>query len=126
MTAVLDSSVIVACALDEPGGSGIADRLSGSLLGSVNAAEVVSRLRREGFALDEIREGWVQLGVVVVDFDEGLAVIAGELEASTRRKGLSLGDRACLALAKREGLPVLTADRVWADVDVGVEIELIR
>jgi len=123
--AVVDASVIVAWALKEPGGD-ITERLGGCLLSAVNAAEVVARLNREGFSTEEIREGWDEVGVVLTDFDRELAVATGELQVATRRQGLSLGDRACLALAKREGLPVLTADRAWADVDVGVKIELIR
>lgn len=59
-------------------------------------------------------------------FDTDLALRAALLRNSTRPYGLSLGDRACLALARREGLPVLTADRSWAKLDVGVEVVLIR
>lgn len=124
-TAVIDSSAVIACLLEEPGGD-IEYRLSGCLLTAVNAAEVVGRMQREGVPSSEIRLNLMTLGVSVESFDTELAIATGELEGSTRRHGLSLGDRACLALAKREGLPVLTADRAWADVDVGVKIELIR
>jgi ribonuclease VapC len=62
----------------------------------------------------------------VIDFDRALAMRAGLMRRATRAQGLSLGDRACLALAERLALPVLTADRVWADLDLGIEVVLIR
>ena len=55
-----------------------------------------------------------------------LAVAAGQLRAATQEKGLSLGDRACVALAMREQAGIVTADRAWAGLDPGVEVELIR
>jgi PIN domain nuclease of toxin-antitoxin system len=61
-----------------------------------------------------------------VIFDGPMALRAGKLRAAARSRGLSLGDRACLALAQREGLPALTADRAWAGLDIGVEVRLIR
>lgn len=66
------------------------------------------------------------LGLTVVPFDGDTAMRAGLLRDATRAAGLSLGDRACIAVALREGLPALTADQVWTRVDVGVEIKLIR
>ncbi len=62
----------------------------------------------------------------IVPFDQELASIAAGLESLTRPFGLSLGDRACLALGIRLSLPILTADQAWAKLDVGVKVELIR
>lgn len=62
----------------------------------------------------------------LVDFDHAQAVQAGELRRTTRSTGLSLGDRACLALAASRGLQVLTADRAWTGLSIGLEIECIR
>ena len=71
----------------------------------------------------------IQLGIVeleIIDFTRSLAEQAGGLVARTRSKGFSLGDRACLALAQREGVPAFTADCAWASLDIGIEIRLIR
>lgn len=65
-------------------------------------------------------------GITFADYDEDLALAASKLRPATRHKGLSLGDRACLALAIREGATAITTDRAWADLDVGCHIEVIR
>jgi PIN domain nuclease of toxin-antitoxin system len=64
--------------------------------------------------------------LAVVPFDEELARQTGALRPATRSLGLSLGDRACLALAQREQLPILTADRIWAKLDLGIAIKVVR
>jgi ribonuclease VapC len=62
----------------------------------------------------------------VVDFDAELAEMSADLRPATRPNGLSLGDRACLALAQKRGAVALTADRTWASVDVPVEVRVVR
>jgi ribonuclease VapC len=61
----------------------------------------------------------------IIGFDVNLAYQAGSLRLLTRRAGLSLGDRACLALAQRLGLPALTIDRSWKDLSLGIEVQVI-
>jgi len=90
---------------------------------AVNLSEVVAKLADHGVPLGEIRQA-LTLGLEVVPFTEELAYAAGELRPLTRDRGLSLGDRACLALAKTLKRPVLTADRGWASLDLGVEVRL--
>jgi ribonuclease VapC len=123
---VLDSSAVLASIRGEPGGELVGQADPTSIISSVNIAEVVSRLldvgHDEADAIALARIG----GYPVAAFDESLGLRAGALRLRTRHLGLSLGDRACLALAEREGLPVLTADRGWASLDIGVEIRLIR
>lgn len=97
-----------------------------SVLGAVNLAEVATRLLDLGVSAADIDGLPERLRCEVVPFDEDLALSAGLLRVQTRHLGLSVGDRACLALAQREGLPVLTGDRAWAKLDVGVEVVLIR
>lgn len=95
-------------------------------MGAVNFAEVVSTMNHDGYDADRIEEILGEYNVQIVPFDQAQATVAGNMRRSTRHLGLSLGDRACLALALQKGLPVLTADPAWAGVDVGVRIELVR
>ena len=122
----MDSSVVLAFLFGEPGAEFMPKAASGSLLSTPSLAEIVSVLVRRGVALDDVYETVRAIDLDVVDFDRNLAEQTGALIAFTKPFGLSLADRACLALAKREHLPVLTADRAWRDLDIGVEIRLIR
>jgi ribonuclease VapC len=83
---------------------------------------------RRGLAAEDAAQALDDLPLTIVDVDLDLAMRAGIMEQPTRRYGLSLGDRLCLALAARERLPVLTADQIWAQAGsvVGVEVRLIR
>ena len=125
---VLDASAVLALLLDEPGGRRVRAVLPESALSAVNLAEVVGHFVRNGATEQEIRQIVEPLPIDVVAFDEGLAFSAGLLLPVTRAAGLSLGDRACLALALRFGAPAVTADRAWQSVaaTVRVVIELIR
>ena len=123
--AVLDASAALAVVLGEPG----ADKVSAlpqALISAVNYAEVVTKLIDLGIPSKIAVERVAQLASEVVVMDEAAAFEAALLRATTRGLGLSLGDRACLALARMRSLPAVTADRAWATVDVGVEIVLIR
>uniref|UniRef100_UPI0026EC9071 PIN domain-containing protein n=1 Tax=Phenylobacterium aquaticum TaxID=1763816 RepID=UPI0026EC9071 len=88
--------------------------------------EVEGKLIERGMPELEALSVVLNLPCEVVPFDMDMAILAGAMQQRTRRQGLSLGDRACLALALREGLPVLTADHAWAEVEVGVEIRMLR
>ncbi len=123
--AVLDTSALLALINRERGADQVAGVLADAVLSTVNCAEVYSKLSERQMpaaAFDTI----LRVVATVIDFDIGLARRAGELRAATRHVGLSLGDRACLALAEREGLPAVTAERLWGELDVGVAIQLIR
>lgn len=119
---VIDASAALAYLFDEAGGAAVGPHLADSLISSVNLSEVVSTLVRRG--RDPLRAHY--LGCEVVDFDIDLADQAGRLWDTTAHLGLSLGDRACLALARREGLPVLTGDRAWTRLAIGVDVRLFR
>lgn len=104
----------------------MAERLfTGAVMSAVNLSEVVAKLSDVGMAEAEIREIIEPLGVEVVAFDEATAFVAGLLRRESRRAGLSLGDRACLALGRARKLPVLTADIAWSTVDLDPEVELV-
>ena len=126
---VLDASALLACIQHEAGEEVVTDALvSGASMSSVNLSEVVARLSDAGMPPEDIRETLYSFELTIVPFDEDGAFAAGLLRPSTRRAGLSLGDRACIALALRTGLPALTGDRAWRDVApiLDVEIEVIR
>lgn len=123
---VLDASVVIAGLQRERGGVQARQAFPGSLLSAVNATEVVQRLVHLGHTEAAVRLSLNALPCQIVAFDLPQAIVAGELRRQTQSQGLSLGDRACLALAKLRGLPAITADRAWAAVDAGVEIVLIR
>lgn len=123
---ILDASAVLAVAYEEPGAEVVPVVAEGMSITAVNHAEVVGKLIDDGFDADQARETVHSFGYEVVDFDADLAFRAGLLRRDTRALGLSLGDRACLALAQRAGLPVFTADKRWAELNLGVDIRVIR
>ena len=123
---VLDASALLAYLRSEKGAERVASDIGDAIISAVNHAEVVSKLLLRGATLAVVQKALSYLELDVIDFDRELAESAGELISQTSRMGLSLGDRACLALAAREALPVLTADRAWSNLDIGVEVRLVR
>jgi len=125
---VLDASALLALLRDEPGAGKVADAIGASRMTSVNYAEVVSHFIHAGMPADQVeimvkaRADWFEAARNAQD------VIAGRLRAATAEAGLSLGDRFCLALARRDGLPALTADKQWRTVAdaAGVAVSVIR
>ena len=124
--AVLDASAILAHLKDEPGADAVKAHLPGAIISAVNVAEIGTKLVDHGISEHDMLAAIGELGLNVVAFDERAALAVAALRTRTRRLGLSLGDRACLALGVARGLPVLTADRNWAGLDLGIEIRLIR
>ena len=124
--AVLDASALIALLWDEPGADAVEPLLGRAVVSAVNWTEVLQRYRAHGVETAGKRERVEALGVDVEWFTAEDSAAAAELWAPTRRAGLSLADRACLALARRLGLPAHTADRDWRAVDVGVTVVLIR
>jgi PIN domain nuclease of toxin-antitoxin system len=126
--AVIDASAILALLLDEPGARRVEAVLADSAVTTINLSEVVGYYARGGADEAGIRRMLDALPCERVPFDEELAYAAGMLVPRTRSAGLSLGDRACLALAAQLGVPAMTADRPWLDIAgaVGVTVELIR
>jgi ribonuclease VapC len=123
---VLDASALLAVLRAEPGAERVEPRLEGVRIGAVNLSEVVAKLIDDGVPEAEIRRAIGRLELDVHDFDARHAYLAGLLREGTRGLGLSLGDRACLALAQSLDAPALTADRSWSRLDLGIAIEVIR
>ena len=126
MTVVLDASAVLALIRREPGAEKVVAAIAGSLISAVNFAEVASRLVDIGMPQEMALNQLSGFGLHVVPFDLPFATAVMTLRPLTRHAGLSLGDRACLALAIRERATVLTADRAWAALELGCEIELIH
>lgn len=126
MTIVLDTSVLLALLWDEPGAERIVPALGEARVSAVNLAELVSKLVERGASEREAVEVVEGLGLEVAVFDAEQAFTVGFLRRPTRGLGLSIGDRACLSLARRDGAVALTADRNWSRAEIGVEIEVIR
>ena len=123
--AVLDSSAILALLLAETGAEAVRASLPEALLSTVNFAEVVAKLTERGMPIAEARAAVESTGIKMVDFDADQAAMTGELRPETGAIGLSLGDRACLGLARMRGLPALTVDTAWAQAP-GFHVVLIR
>jgi PIN domain nuclease of toxin-antitoxin system len=126
-SAVLDASAVLAVLNAEPGADLVISMIADDvLLSTVNYAEVLAKLIERGSTYNQAREALRAIAMTTVDFDIALARRTGALRAETAKRGLSLGDRACLSLAEREGLPAVTGDRSWLGAVSGVEIRLIR
>jgi PIN domain nuclease of toxin-antitoxin system len=152
VVAVLDASAFLAFMLDEPGAEVVQDALTGgAVLSAVNFAESLSRLAdlrpdlAQGFgtivaqldpetlppSLPGLGAGAPVLprNVTVAPFTLPDAITCAALRPVTRPKGLSLGDRACIALGRRLHAPVFTADRSWLELDLdalAVDVRLVR
>jgi ribonuclease VapC len=129
---VLDASALLAHLRDEPGADVVAEAVaSGAAISAVNLAEVFSRAADRGadpptLAAELTRVGLLDGAITVEPFTAADAIETARLRPLTRVAGLSLGDRACLALARRLGAPALTADAAWQGVAHGVELRPIR
>jgi PIN domain nuclease of toxin-antitoxin system len=125
-TAVLDASAVVALAHGETGAETIEPLVDGSCISTVSWSEVARVCLAVDRDPDALRAVLVDAGCRTIEFTVDDATLAARLWESTRNAGLSLADRACLALATRLEAPALTADRAWAGLDVGVEVIVVR
>lgn len=124
---VLDATAILAVINAEPGAEKLTpDLLAGAVGSAVNLAEVQTKLVSRGWTSDDAWEDATSPIREVLPFDEEQARMAGDLVTQTRHLGLSLGDRACLALGIALKVPVYTAEKAWKKVKVGVRIHVIR
>lgn len=126
MSVVLDASAVLAFLHEEPGGDRVSSVLDGANVSAVNWSEVIQKALQKGVDVDGMQQEFVALGVQFLDFTPRQAEIAAQLWTRTRGHGLSLADRACLALAIDKRLPVWTADRIWADLGLAIAMQVIR
>ena len=123
---VFDSSAILALLKMESGHEIVSKNLEQAIVSSVNFCEVVSFLSKKTQKQDEMIKFLTETFDCIEDFNIEQAIIAGSFISVTKDYGLSLGDRACLALAKYKNIPVLTADKAWTKLNLGIKIKLIR
>ena len=122
---VLDASAVIALAQREPGAAIVEAAVSNAVMNAVNAAEcvlVLGRTKSTAWAASAV----ASLGIEIVPCDWAVAVVAADIHGVTRSRGLSLADCICLATARIAKMRVLTADRAWRGLDVGVTIEILR
>jgi len=124
---VLDASALLAILNQEPGAEALTpELLSDAVISAVNLAEVHSKLVGRGLRTGDAWEAALSPIREAVSFTPEHARLSGDLVAHTRPLGLSLGDRACLALGLALKLPIYTADKSWKKVKVGARIHVIR
>lgn len=126
MTPVLDASALLAFLHEEPGAETVRAVLGGAVVSAVNWAEVAQKGEQHGAAMSGMRKDFMDIGVVFEPFSSDQAEVAAQLWEPGRPLGLSLADRACLALTLERGGPVLTADKSWKKLDLPIEIRLVR
>jgi ribonuclease VapC len=124
--AVLDASALLAVLTGEPGAGYVERYLPGAVISAVNLSEAAGKLMERGAPLEAVKAAIASIGLVVFDFDEVQAMAAAALRPRTRALGLSLGDRACLALGETRGGKVLTCDTAWSAVDTAADIVQVR
>jgi ribonuclease VapC len=126
MRVVLDASALLAFIWQEPGSDVVAEVMEEAAISSVNWAEVISKLQDRGIDLVAAQPMLDELSLEVMVFDKELAFAAGSLRIRSRHLGLSIGDRACLALAAHLSAPAYTADKSWTKLNGGVEVKMVR
>lgn len=129
---VIDSSALLAWLFGESGKKEVSSALAkGCLINTVNWSEILQKSAQKGIPSSMVYEELHQKEILgtalnLVDFTESLASASAGLFDATKSHGLSLGDRACLALGQERNIPVLTADKDWKKVDLSIEVLLIR
>jgi len=123
---ILDASAVLAVVLGEQDGKEVLRQMGDAAISAANWAEVIEKAINANVDDRSLRSRFEALGARVMPVEVEHAEGAARLREATRRFGLSLADRICFALAAAHESPVLTADRAWADLDLGVEVRLIR
>jgi ribonuclease VapC len=124
---VLDASAVLALLNREPSHEKVLAVLPAAVIGSVNLTEVISKLCERGMPPEAAMQAVQCLGVEIVPHSQGLALRAGALRPLTKAFGLSLGDRACLALGWERHTTVVTAERHWDErIEAAADVRILR
>ena len=122
----LDASALLAFLFREAGHEQVGSLIEDSCLSAVNLSEVIARFVRDGHDAPTVLHRLTSTTIEIIPFATADAALAASLVPETRRLGLSLGDRACLTLALTRKIPAVTADRTWARLQIGVDIQVVR
>lgn len=123
---VLDASAVLALLNQETGSEEILQLIDNAAISTVNLSEVIAKLAEAGIPEDDIKQILFHLNLEVILFNEEQALKAGMMRPETKSIGLSFGDRACLALGIVLNQPVITTDRLWSNLSLGIEIRVVR
>jgi len=126
MNFVLDASALLAYLHQETGWKQVQSVIAESCIGTVNWSEVSQKVAQKGMDVETVRTLLEELGLLILPFSVHQAELSARLWIESRRLGLSLADRACLALALDRNTPVMTADKVWGKLKLDTEVRLIR
>lgn len=126
MSQVLDASAVLAYLHQEPGWEVVRAVIGEACICAVNWSEVAQKTVQKGLNAEAARDLLAEVGLDILPFTASQAETAAYLWEKSRNFGLSLADRACLALAIERQTPVLTADRTWAGLELGIEVRLLR
>ena len=122
---LVDASALLAMLQGEPAADAVAMILANAVVSTVNWSEVLQKARSHGVDVTGLEQELTHLGVTFAAFTTAEASVAADLWHRGARS-LALADRACLATARVRGLPVVTADRAWAALDLDIEVQVIR
>jgi len=123
---ILDASALLAYLHRETGWEMVQAVIAEACVSAINWSEIAQKITQKGMDVDTVRDLLYELGLTIEPFSVKQAEIAAELWEQSRRYGLSLADRACLAFAMQRATTVMTADKVWAELALDIEIQLIR
>lgn len=123
---ILDASAVLALLNQETGSEEILQLIDNAAISTVNLSEVIAKLAEAGIPEDDIKQILFHLNLEVILFNEEQALKAGMMRPETKSIGLSFGDRACLALGIVLNQPVITTDRLWSNLSLGIEIRVVR
>jgi len=123
---ILDASALLAYLHKETGWESVQSVMPESCIGTVNWSEVAQKIAQKGMDVRVVRSMLEELGLMIVPFSVDQAEFAAQLWEESRQFGLSLADRACMGLAIQQDNAVITADKVWMQLKLDIEVQLIR